>query len=560
MIEVSGKGVLSLLDRAVVYPEGMPHPAILERTFTDARGGAILRQLLLEAQQRGCLAGVVLDWSADADTLGNPFEDKTTISFHAGTPLSQVATKLSEGMGLFDLEMTPTLHLKLYKAKGTDKYDAVKYRPGQAIVKHQNQSDSSRMTNTLLVEGESGSLIETAHPTSQMDWGRREGYLQARNIPSDWAKLQDYGQLFLKGSAQVSWGIQGTVVKFIDSEGNKLKPFESFMLGDWIGWYIPPEGSDTEGFDGKVRVKGITCEEDESGALSYVLELNNIMLEHEIRMNQLVERMSMFTQNSSLSTPATESPAGVSHNHTHSMLLGLDSDDHPQYYNEDRHAADTHSAISRVASLKTSGANALTGDVTLVAGSNVSFLQNNDEKTITIAASGGGSTGGSKQWYRCYAGNSNITLSTSSYLTKGFVVEPLSDLKVWGLGMVQGESVTNTIALGIYELNGTTQVGAPIVRTANINGQGVAALLIAVLSQPVTLSAGKRYVITASNTTAGATLANSGTVAYPATERMLWGLRHTYYARINKSSPAAGDVWEVATSSSPFSGALLIEQ
>lgn len=391
MIEVSGRGVLSLLDRGVVYPEGMPHPTTLERTFTDSHGGAILRQLLLEAQQRGCLTGVSVDWTADADTLGNPFEDSTTLSFHAGTPLSQVATKLSEGMGLFDIEMTPTLHLKLYKAKGADKYDTVKYRPGQAIVKHQNQSDSTNMTNALLVEGESGSLIETAHPTSQTDWGRREGYLQARNIPSDWAKLQDYGQLFLRGAAQVSWGIQGTVIKFIDSEGTKLKPFETFMMGDWIGWYIPPEGSDTEGFDGKVRVKGITCEEDESGALSYVLELNNIMLEHEIQMNQLVERMSMFTQNSSLSTPSTESPAGVSHNHTHGSLQGLNADDHPQYYNEERHAADLHTAIPRVSSIKRTGGNSIVGDVTLAPGTNITIDQDDELKTLVISSLGGGS-------------------------------------------------------------------------------------------------------------------------------------------------------------------------
>jgi hypothetical protein len=64
MIEVSGRGVLSLLDRGVVYPEGMPHPATLERTFADAHGGAILRQLLLESQQRGCLSGVSIDWTA----------------------------------------------------------------------------------------------------------------------------------------------------------------------------------------------------------------------------------------------------------------------------------------------------------------------------------------------------------------------------------------------------------------------------------------------------------------------------------------------------------------
>ncbi|AHM57231.1 hypothetical protein EAL2_c19500 [Peptoclostridium acidaminophilum DSM 3953] len=392
MIEVSGRGVLSLLERAVVYPEGMPSPQTLERSFTDMHGGAILRQLILEAQQRGCLPGVVLDWSADKDSLGNPFEDLTSISFHAGTPISQVITKLSEGMGLFDIEMTPSLHLRLYKVKGSDKYDVVKYRPGQAILRHENQSDSTGVTNALLVEGEDGSLVETMHPTSQNDYGRREGYLQARNIASDWAKLQDYGQMFLRSAAQVSWGIQGTVVKFTDSLGSKLKPFETFMHGDWIGWYIPPEGMDTAGFDGKVRVKGITCEEDsETGFVRYVLELNNIMLEHEIKMAQLVERLSMFTKDSVLSNPATQTPANISHNHTHSTLLGLDADDHPQYYNEARHAADLHSSIQRVSSIKRSGGNALTGDVTLVAGSNVSISQNDAQKSITISSSGGGS-------------------------------------------------------------------------------------------------------------------------------------------------------------------------
>ncbi len=391
LIEVSGRGVLSLLDRGVVYPEGMPYPGTIDRAFSNVHGGAIFRQLLLEAQQRGCLTGIAVDWTADADSIGNPFGDSTTLSFHAGTPLSQVATKLSEGMGLFDLEMSPSLHLKLYKSKGTDRYDLVKYRPGQAIIRHQNQSDSARITNALLVEGESGGLVETAHPTSQTDWGRREGYLQARNIPSEWAKLQDYGQLFLKTAALVSWGIQGTVTQFRDSNGVKLKPFESFILGDWIGWTIPSEGSDDVGFDGKVRVKGITCEENpDTGALSYTLELNNIMLEHEINVAQLVERMSMYSSNSSLANPATESPSGISHNHTHSLLNGLNTDDHPQYLNDSRHATDPHSAISRVSSLKRSGANALTGDVILAPGTNVTIAQDDALKTITISASGGG--------------------------------------------------------------------------------------------------------------------------------------------------------------------------
>jgi len=547
MIEVSGRGVLSLLDRAVVYPEEMPHPVTLERTFMDAHGGSILRQLLLEAQLRGCLTGVSIDWTADADTLGNPFEDSTTLSFHSGTPISQVATKLSEGMGLFDLEMTPTLHLKLYKAKGADKYDTVKYRPGQAIVKLQNQSDSSNMTNSLLVEGESGSLIETAHPTSQTDWGRREGYLQARNIPSDWAKLQDYGQLFLRNAAQVSWGIQGTVIKFIDSDGNKLKPFETFMMGDWIGWYIPQEGSDTEGFDGKVRVKGITCEEDEAGALSYVLELNNIMLEHEIRMNQIVERMSMFTQNSSLSMPATESPAGVSHNHTHSMLLGLNSDDHPQYYNQERHAADLHSGIARVASLKKAGGNELTGVITLAAGNNISIVQDDANKTFTIAAS---ATISSNQWFNFWTGNPSK--STATQMSKGVYLTPETDVIVKGISAVL-EDTGRDIKFAIYELSSANaQIGSAIVESSSIMMTGKKNY-IAKLSTPVTLKAGHYYALAAvlqSGTTLGAC---SSTYVR---DTILTGANG--YLRL-AGTPANGAVWEVAVGTSPYAFGMLIE-
>ncbi|MGE5417435.1 MAG: IPT/TIG domain-containing protein [Acidobacteriota bacterium] len=548
MIDVTGRGVLSLLDRSVVYPEGMPSPQTLERKFSNVHGGAVLRQLLIEAQQRGCLTGVVLDWSADADSLGNPFNDCTNISFHAGTPLSQVAAKLSEGMGLFDIEMTPGLHLKLYKVKGTDKYDTVKYRPGQAIVKHQNQSDSTKITNALLVEGEGGSLIETAHPTSQIDWGRREGYLQARNIQNDWSKLQDYGQMFLKTAAQLSWGIQGTVVKFTDSEGNRLKPFESFMYGDWIGWHIPPEGADTAGFNGKVRVKGITCEEvDETGSVSYVLELNNIMLEHDIRMAQLIERLSMFSQNSALAAPATESPSGISHNHSHSMLLGLDGDDHLQYYNEARHAADSHSAIARVASIKKAGENEMTGVITLAAGSNVAILQNDSLKTLTISSD---ATVGNNQWFNLWTGTPSK--STTTQVAKGLYLTPEADVIVKGISAVLDDTGRD-MRFAIYELSSLgAQIGGAIAESPNITMTGKKNYLYK-LPATVTLRAGHYYALVAvlqSGTTLGAC------VSTYVKDTVLTGVNG--YARL-AVTPAAGAVWDVSVGTSPHAFGILIE-
>lgn len=303
MIEISGRGVLAMLNWAVVYPENIAEP-ILERKFTGMSGAKILRTLILEAQARGGLVGLSVEWTDTEDSIGNPISDVTNISFHVGTPLLAVAKKFSEGLGLFDIEMTPELKLKLYASKGDDKYDKVKYRPGQAIASHQNQSDSTNVVNTLLVEGENGKLALAAHSTSQNDWGRREGYLQASNITDG---LSEYGQLYLNKVAYAYWGIQGSVIEYIDEKGRKLKPFESFLIGDWIGWYIPPEGNDEVGFDGKLRVKGITCDEDsDTGYITYTLELNNIMLENEIKMAQSVERLSMYSGNDVLSTPVQE--------------------------------------------------------------------------------------------------------------------------------------------------------------------------------------------------------------------------------------------------------------
>ncbi|RJQ25430.1 MAG: hypothetical protein C4589_11205, partial [Peptococcaceae bacterium] len=352
-IEVTGRGVLAVLERAVVYPEGMPTPSSLERTWEAVHAAAILKILIEEAQARGALTGVVIDFTASEDSLGNPWDDSTDISFHAGTPLLGVIEKLCEGMGIFDIEMTPGLKLKAYKnQKGIDKSDTIRYRPAQGLLSHQNHSDAAKITNILLVEGESGSIVEVAHPTSPGVWGRREGYLQARNVPDDVTQLQNYGNMMLKDSADAEWGIQAEV------DWWPYEPFEDYQLGDWLWVTIPPAGSDTTGFDGKLRVKGFTVEEDDETAhLTATLELNNIILERQIKIAQLVERLAMYsTGDSVLSSPAEKPPAGIDHNHDHGTLTGLGDDDHAQYYNEARHTADPHTSVPRVSSLKKSGA------------------------------------------------------------------------------------------------------------------------------------------------------------------------------------------------------------
>ena len=547
MIEVSGRGVLSLLERAVVYPEGMPHPTSLDRTFTNISGAALLRILILEAQGRGCLQGVVLDWTNTHDSLGNPFTDSLILSFHTGTPLLQVAAKLSEGMGLFDLEMTPSLRLKLYKSKGTDQSETIVYRPGQAILSHINQSDSGAMTNTLLVEGESGSLVEAAHPTGQVDWGRREGYLQARNIPSDWAKLQDYGERFLKGAAVVNWSIEGSVTVYKDAFGELIKPLSTYLLGDWIGWYIPPEGSDTLGFDSRVRVKGVTVEEDENGLLSYTLELNNILLEHDIKMKQYVERLSMFSQDSVLSAPVTETPVSQGHTHRHSTLSDLESDDHMQYLNHERHSDEAHTFLSVVRSIKRAGSDGLTGDITFESGGNIQITQNAATRTLTISAL---TEGAVKQWFQFWTGNPSRTSTT--HMVKGNYLSPESDVSVWAVSAIIDDT-GREMRFAVYELSANhIQIGGPIIESPPMMLSGKKNYLYR-FSSRVLLNAGKYYAVAAILQT-GTTLGVAGGLY--AKDTVLTGVNGS--ARL-QSLPAPGITWDVNIGITPFAFGILLE-
>jgi len=323
LIEVSGRGVLSMLNWVVVFPEDMGTP-VLDRPFTGT-ASTVLRTLILEAQARGGLVGVSVDWEDDQDSLGNVFTENICLSFHVGTPLLEVATKFTDGLGYFDIEMSPELVLKIYKTKGEDLHETVVYRPGQAVISHVNQIDAKGVVNEVLVEGGDKLLAVASHSASQAIYGRREGYLSASNLQEG---LSEYGQAYLNRVAFPTWGIQGTVTKFSDDHGNRMKPFETYFIGDWIGWNIAPEGSDALGFDGVLRVCGITVsEDDDTGALSYTLELHDTMLEHEIRLNQKVERMSQYSGSDVLSV-APSSSGGYSDSEVNAMLAAKANANH----------------------------------------------------------------------------------------------------------------------------------------------------------------------------------------------------------------------------------------
>lgn len=560
-IQVSGRGVMSLLERAIVYPIGMPAPSSIERVFSKTSCASILITFLQEAKNRGVLSDLTWDFTRDTDSLGNPWTDSLPISFHAGTNLLQVVEKFTSGMGIFDVSLSPSLKLSAFvvsaqiQGKGSDVSKKIIFRAAQGLLNYKSFYKSPNIINSVLVEGEDGSVIETSNAVSMLDHGRREGYLQSRNTP--YTGLTDYGQMMLKNKSLIDWGVEAEI------DWNYFKVKKDFFLGDWIKIYIPSYDYSEE-INNVLRVKGFTIQaSNDTDALNVSLNLNNIILEKVIKIDQMQERLSLNSADATLTStqtaPAVTKETFTVHSHSHNSLTGLAMDDHNQYLTTERHANENHDFITKVSSIKVQGQNEIVGAVTFIPGNNVTLTQDDVNKTVKIDSTGsGGGTTVNKQWMKTY-GLGTLYASSSAYLTKGFVLEPVADIKMYGVGMVQSESSSSTLVHGIYELNGTAQVGVALYRSENISGEGSYSLVSKTFTSPVTLLAGHRYVIASSNTTVGATYSFAATTT-PTTpnEKGIWGLKGGYYARINNANPSAGSTWEVAIGS-VFHGAALVE-
>jgi len=108
------------------------------------------------------------------------------------------------------------------------------------------------------------------------------------------------------------------------------------------------------------------------------------------------------------------------------LLSGLDEDDHPQYLTEERHAADLHIGISRVTGIKKAGDNLLTGEVVLKEGMNITLTQNDANKEITIAASGGGFT---SNYYIVFSNGTSVSSRTETGYCLKFMAMATKKLK-----------------------------------------------------------------------------------------------------------------------------------
>jgi hypothetical protein len=308
-----GRGVMALLDRAVVYPPGWPSPTGSDVSYSSS-AGAMLYNLLVTAQSRGALSMISFDNWTTTDSDGNAWSDTEVLSFHAGTDYLTIAKQLM-AFGVMDLYMNPSnLHLYAYKSRGTDKSSSVVFLGGRHFADDQlhNKKHYSAIKSRVLVEGaNSGGLPVFREVTGSDETdpgiGRREGYV-AFSSSSDITTLGKVGQATIASTEVDAEPLQVPLLS--DDLPGGFQPYTDYDCGDTVALDIPGAFSESA-----QRVMSMTIAQRSNGtSYTLLLDLNSIYIEALLRLAAKLGALgggsssTSSSSSSSLSAPNTTSP------------------------------------------------------------------------------------------------------------------------------------------------------------------------------------------------------------------------------------------------------------
>lgn len=221
--------------------------------------GEIMRILLDEAQQRGGLESVTLDFDDDVDSNGSTWDTPIDLEVRVGTSYLGVLQMLAEVA--VDIRMTALLELQMFNkgTLGSDLTGIVQLEEGVHLSELEHSGECARM-NAALFKRHTGTFGGAADAASIADNGRLEAYLELGTAPSDDQATRTLVALFDEHSVenitvQFQPEERGTGGTFVSSE----RPYVGWQVGDLI---IVP-GIDDMPAD--TRVQSITVSDDPSG-------------------------------------------------------------------------------------------------------------------------------------------------------------------------------------------------------------------------------------------------------------------------------------------------------
>lgn len=284
----------------------LPSTATNDASFAGETPGAILSTLIDRAKARGAIPVLTYDFTAVADSVGNPWADTFDLTFHAGTSLLDVWRNLV-ALGMQG-RMDHSLNLQAFVDLSRDRTADVILRKGYHFLGDvENTGHYAGLRTRYLVEGAGGRLLEVTNPALEADprIGRREGFLSmgTSDSPTD---LQRAGEVALALSVLEDESRTIPVDHGLLTEG-RYEPWEDYRGGDYIGLDADGTGAVTS-----ERVVGITVAQRD--ALDYTVELglNSVSLEASVRMKRQLDALARTSSSGGYSSSGLSLGGGAS--------------------------------------------------------------------------------------------------------------------------------------------------------------------------------------------------------------------------------------------------------
>jgi hypothetical protein len=262
--QVSGRGLLALLEHGLVYPANLADAGTAEREFSAVSKAKILLDLYHEFILRGG-GELNTNFTSAYDSSRQAFTDSVTLNFKAGQTLLDVARNLA-GLGL-ELTVYPDKTLQAWNTAGIDQSATICFRQGQSVMSSRRTTEGIGLTNVVLGEGQ-GIFVESADVASIASHRRRESYLPVRNTA-------DAGQVGVASELLLAGWKEPRNAYTLEVLAGPFYPFFDYHLGDIVAIAIPGELS------GGYRVLGISINELGGPCdLRVTLEINDLATEY----------------------------------------------------------------------------------------------------------------------------------------------------------------------------------------------------------------------------------------------------------------------------------------
>lgn len=314
---VTGRGALAYFEDAEVYPwnydpagaeelpNGDPGPGsllnkALVHDFADASPGTIMSTFIDRAKARGALQNITYDFTPTHDSNGTPWPVGYSISY----PIGQDYTKVLQGFadaGWADFRMKK-LVLQMYAPStllGLDR-PTVTLRLGREVTSGPRRRSRRTVRNKLLVQGDEGALIEASALSPPPGQRRREGF-DGRGGVTDVGTLRAVGQVEV---GILMHPAEGFTLAYVPDAPGAPQPFIHYGLGDLIR-YDQVRALDNTAYM-PMRVRTIAREFTPAGQSNLSLELNDIIVEFEMRLARRIEAvLNGSTSNNRAPVPPT---------------------------------------------------------------------------------------------------------------------------------------------------------------------------------------------------------------------------------------------------------------